>query len=195
MLDIKGYKKIASLHIESIDKSFLSSLGIDFLTLLYKSIDESNHGVLIAKIQDGDLIGFVAGTTNIKKIYLSLLKRPFLLFWILLPNIIFPSKIWKIIEILVRSKKEQKFYELPKAELLSISVRHDYRRRGVANYLYRNLYTYFKARKVKGFKILVGKKLISAQKFYENMGAIKVGEIDLHSGNFSYIYIHKLTET
>ncbi len=192
MLDIKTYHQIAKLHIQNIDKSFLSSLGIEFLTFLYQAIDESDHGILITKTQNNDLVGFVAGTTDIKAIYLSLFRRPLKLMRVLLPNIIFPSRLWKIIEIFIRSKEERKFIKLPKAELLSISVRNDYRRKGVAKNLYENLLVYFKTRKKNEFKILVGKKLIDAQRFYKEMGALKMGEIELHSGNLSYIFIQKI---
>ena len=192
MSDIKTYNQIAKLHIQNIDKSFLSSLGIEFLTFLYQAIDESDHGILITKTQNNDLVGFVAGTTDIKAIYLSLFRRPLKLIRILLPNIIFPSRLWKMIEIFIRSKKEQKFIKLPKAELLSISVRNDYRRKGVAKNLYKNLLVDFKTKKKNEFKILVGKKLIYAQRFYKEMGALKIGEIELHSGNLSYIFIQKI---
>ncbi len=60
-------KDIARLHAEYIKTGFLSSLGKDFLGLLYESVVSSNHAFCIVA-KDGDkVIGFISGTTDIGK--------------------------------------------------------------------------------------------------------------------------------
>ena len=49
---------VANLHISGIPAGFISSLGIDFVTVLYEAIAE-----------DENSFGFVAFSTNLSKLY------------------------------------------------------------------------------------------------------------------------------
>ena len=187
-------EEIAHLHKKNIHTGFLSSLGRDFLKLLYSSIQKSDVGILIAEIQDNKVVGFVSGTTNINRIYMVFLKKNFIRVIItLLPHLISFPKLKKIGEILLYPISEKRSGEnIPSAELLSMVVDEKWRRKGVGENLYRALVEEFKKRGISKFKIVVGENLDSAQKFYEKMGAKKVKKMEIHKGKKSWIYIHEI---
>jgi len=80
------------------------------------------------------------------------------------------------------------------SELISIVVKQNCRNKGIAKALYESLIHFFKEKKVKKFKILVGSNLKEAQRFYEKMGAEKIDEIEIHKGMKSFLYIHNIEE-
>ena len=52
-IDTDDYRLIASLHCNYINKGFLSSLGIPFLSVLYEAIDnDDNSFLLLEKIEE-----------------------------------------------------------------------------------------------------------------------------------------------
>ena len=80
-------------------------------------------------------------------------------------------------------------YTNPSAELLSIVVDEKYRGQGIAQALFEQLAVKFHKRGFSKFKIIVGEVLISAQHFYEKMGAQKRRKIEIHKGEVSWEYI------
>ena len=65
------------LHCEHINGSFLATLGIPFLTLLYAAIDRDAASVLLVEKVNSEVVGFVAGTLSLRRIYRQLLLNPF----------------------------------------------------------------------------------------------------------------------
>lgn len=185
------YQQVAQLHARCIDQGFLSSLGVPFLALLYESIDSNNSSVLLIAREDDQVVGFVSGAENMVAIYRQLLRRWPRLFVAMLPALKSPTKLWKIIEILLLSRKVKPFPDLPNAELLSIAVRHDCRMNGYAQKLYNQLVEHFRMRNVESFRIVVGTNLVAAQNFYLKMGAKPVGDILVHAGASSVMLAHK----
>ena len=59
------YRRVAQLHAENINQGFLSSLGLNFLMLLYQAIDESPVSVLILAWEDNQVVGFVSGALGL----------------------------------------------------------------------------------------------------------------------------------
>lgn len=186
------YRQVARLHAGNIDQGFLSSLGLPFLTLLYEAIDSNDSSVLLLAKLDGNVIGFVAGAEGMGSIYRQLLRRWPRLTWALLPALLSPRKVWKMVEILLLDKKSQPLSILPHAELLSIAVEASHRSQGHAADLYVELVLHFRERKLDGFKIVVGESLAAAHKFYQRMGATPVGRVEVHQGQTSVMYVHHL---
>lgn len=186
----KIYKDVATLHIKSIKNGFLPTLGINFLTLLYKTINECSFATLETEYNGNELKGFVSGTDGTSSLYKQMLKYPLSLLICLFPVLFNPIKIKKIINIFfhMHGKKRSDF---PNAELLTICVDDGYRRQGVANILYKRLSSYFKKRNIKKFTIIVGKTL-EANKFYLNQGAVISSTIQVHKGHNSNIFIQEL---
>ena len=183
------YQKVAQLHCEHINQGFLATLGPSFLALLYEAIDQGEDSALIVKEVDGNVVGFVSSAASLRPIYKRLLFRPFSLFISLLSCFLSLSKLLKIIEILRISKNNPVLKGLPRHELLTIVVDPEYQGQGHAEDLFSSLCTYFKAVNVANFKIVVGGDLARAHAFYLKMGCNVAGEIEVHKGKNSLVYV------
>ena len=186
----KIYMDVAKLHITCMKNGFLPKLGVNFLTLLYRCIDESDFSTLIVKYKDNQLIGFVSGTFGGSNIYKKMLYYPLDLLLVLLTIIFDIKKIKKIVEILIymSGNKRNKY---PKAELLTICVDLDHRRQGVAVELYQSLSNYFKSKSISKFVIIVGQSL-KANLFYLNQGAKIIDTLQVHANVNSNLFVQKL---
>ena len=182
-------KSVARLHCQSINLGFLSQLGSGFLLYLYKSISKCDASVLIIAKYDNDVVGFISGSIGLGPVYKHLLVHYSLgVALALVPNMISFSKLKRIAETLLYSKGENDAKGFPPGELLSLAVKDDFRRVGVAKQLCLELIKQFKKKGLKEFKIIVGEKLLAAQRFYEKLGAVKVGMIEVHKGSKSFVY-------
>jgi hypothetical protein len=116
--------EVARLHQNGIKAGFLSSLGFDFLVLLYQAVSKSGKGILIVALRDGKVIGFVSGAEAIRPIYQQLWKDNFLV----LPFVAFLRVFsWKtlrnVFDLLVYSfQSDEKKSRALSAELLSMAV-------------------------------------------------------------------------
>ena len=184
------YREVALLHIESIKTGFLPSLGVRFLTLMYKCIDESEFATLETDFSNNELRGFVTGTIGNKSLYAEMLKHPIKLSFSLIPILYNFNKVKKIFNLLNHlSGKERAKY--PKPELLTICVNKNFQRQGIANNLYKKLQAYFERHKINSFTIIVG-KLLDANKFYQKQGAYISGSIKVHSGVVSNVFVQEV---
>ena len=190
------YQACANLHLNYLDKGFLSSLGLPFLKLLYEAIDKNKHSVLIIEMKGEEVVGFVSGSTRgMKTIYFNLLLKLPSLIIALYPILFSIKKLYKIFEILTISRKSKKLNllkQIPQEELLSIVVHPDFRGMGFSETLFKKLITYFDKNRIPAFKIIVGESLDRAHSFYLKHGAKPVGEMEVHNGKNSIIYVKKL---
>jgi ribosomal protein S18 acetylase RimI-like enzyme len=191
-LNVSDYEVIASLHCDYINQGFLATLGVPFLTLLYEVIDQDSKSVLLVERVDQSVVGFVAGTHGLGRIYKQLLFKPFRLIYSLKSCLLSPSKIYKIIEVLLINKVSDISSDLPKQELLSIVVNSAYQGEGHAESLFKALCSHFRAEGVGSFRIFVGSNLDKAHGFYAKTGSIPVKEIQVHKGFDSVIYVKDL---
>jgi ribosomal protein S18 acetylase RimI-like enzyme len=187
-----AYQTAARLHCDFITEGFLATLGVPFLTLLYRSIDNDNDSVFLVEEVDGEIVGFVTGASGLGRIYRALLLQPHRLLFALKECFISPLKIYKIIEILVFSIKNRSLIQLPKEELLSIVVHGDYHGNGIAEKLFRSLCAQFASKGAERFKITVGGDLERAHAFYKKMGCTPFVELQVHAGVTSIVYIKEL---
>lgn len=188
------YRTVAELHIANINQGFLSTLGLGFVSLMYRAIDEGDDSVLLVSRVNGQAVGFVAGATGMRPIYKRMLRYWPQLFWALLPSMFSPRRVWRIIEILrySRSSGGTSGAALPAAELLSIAVAPACRGQHHAENLYQELCGHFLQRGLPAFKIVVGSALAPAHKFYRRMGAQPAAEIEVHQGSASTVYVQTL---
>lgn len=184
------YLDVAQLHYHSLKTGFLPTLGVNFLALMYKCIDEANFSILITKYKKSKLTGFVTGSLGSSSLFKLMLKHPISLIFTLAPIIFNLKKLRKVINICKHiSSSERKKY--PKPELLSICVNPDYQGQGIGFELYQQLLQYFKSVPVSEFIIVVGQSL-KANSFYKNQGAKKIGELQIHPNVNSNIFIQRL---
>ena len=191
-LSINDLKEIASLHSNYLNQGFLSSLGVEFLTLLYEAIDKDRESILLVERVENRVVGFVSGTNGLIRIYMKLLMKPLQLFFSLKDCLLSPRKLYKIFEIIFLSKKISTSTDLPKQELLSIVVNPNYQGAGHSEILFYKLCDHFKLNGMKSFKIIVGSNLNRAHAFYKKVGAIPLRSFQVHKGSESLIYIKKI---
>ena len=187
--NVSDYRAVARLHCDHINKGFLATLGVPFLTLLYEAIDKDRASVLLVERVDRNVVGFVSGTCGLGRIYKQLLLRPLRLIYSLKSSILSPSKIYKILEVVLMSKNNNVLTDLPQQELLSIVVNPYYQGGGHAESLFKALCIHFSAKGTRSFRIVVGSSLARAHSFYVKMGCTPVKEVQVHRGTNSVIYI------
>lgn len=199
IITIEDCIDIAKIHKESINKGFLSSFGDKFLSKLYHGINNDKNSRIFAYKVEDKIVGFVCGTTTLIPAYKYLMKHQlFSTIKILIPKLISITVIKRVLETCLypfKKIKRDDGQELPSAELLSIAVIPEYRGKGISDKLYKELLCYFSALGIDKMKIIVGSQLLSAQQFYEKMGAEEVSEIEVHKGEKSKVYIHEIKKS
>ena len=190
MLSHDDYRQVARLHQQAISEGFLSSLGVNFLALLYEAIDRSGSSVLLVVREGERVVGFVSGAPGLREVYRYLLSSWFRLGVALIPSLFSPRKVFRILETFAFSRKaDSNLIDLPRDELLSIAVEQSFRGKGHAERIFRDLQRHFRTIGVRQFKIVVGDELLPAHRFYCRMGARPVAQAEVHKGSGSVIYV------
>ena len=189
-LQVAHAGQVAALHIQCISTGFISSMGIDFVTSLYEAIVQSKSSFGVIAVRNEKVIGFAAFTTNLKKLYKSVVWRKGRKFALLLAgNMLSLRWIKKILETLFYPTRIKKM-NLPSAELLSIAVAHEERRKGLASQLIKKGFQYCRKTGVDKVKVLIGADNEPGNKLYLKTGFEFVGQIVNH-GVLSNIYVAK----
>ena len=183
--------QIAKIHHQEINRGFLSQLGIKFLVNLYKAMIVSDSAFIVVAEEDGRVIGFISGCTNVSKFYRDFYKKYALsAFFILLPQIFKPSILKKILETLKYPKEGKK--DLPKAELLTIAILKEFHGQGIAQKMFEKFVSEMEKRGINVFKVVVGESLSQAIKYYEKMGFEFHSSCSIHGKELSRIYTYKV---
>lgn len=160
---------------------------------MYRAIDAGPDSVLLVEEQHERVVGFISGGVGMGPIYRRMCRHPLQLGWTLLPSLLRPARLKRILDILRYGRKEDAYQAaLPAAELLSIAVDPALRGQGTAARLYRRLQAHFRARGIDAFKITVGDALVPAHRFYTRMGAVPVTRVEVHAGEGSVVYAQPL---
>jgi ribosomal protein S18 acetylase RimI-like enzyme len=183
------YQRVAELHIQCISQGFLATLGPHFLSLMYEAIDEGDESILHVQRDGGEIIGFVAGANGLGPIYRRMIRRWPRLVRALIPALLSPLRVWRMLEIIRYGSGSPQSGEFPSAELLAIGVLAPFRSRGHAEALYRALCDSFRGKGIARFRITVGEGLRPAHRFYQRMGAVAAGRVAVHRGEPSVVYV------
>lgn len=182
------FQEIVEIHKKTIDSGFLPTLNTNFLKLLYYCFTTSPHSFIYCALDNNKIVGFIVGSINTSMVYKYFIKKYLLqsLFY-LFPFIFSLKLLFKIIEIF-KYPNNCKHFKLPTSEILNFCVDENYQGKGIGKILFKYLNDEFLQRNINKIKIVTGSNQISAQKFYEKLGAIKVTNIEIHKGIISYIY-------
>ncbi len=184
--------QVAALHIQCISTGFISSMGIDFVTSLYDAIVKSKSSLGVVAVRNEKVIGFVSFTTNLNKLHKSIIRRKGLKFALLLAgNVLSLRRIKKIFETLFYPARIKRM-NLPSAELLSIAVAPEERRKGLAGQLIEKGLRLYRKTGVDKVKVLIGADNKAGNKLYRKSGFELIGQIVNH-GVLSNIYVAKTT--
>jgi len=179
---------VAKLHIEGIPTGFISSLGIEFLTCLYEAIAQSKSSFGFVAEEENSILGFVAFTSNLNKLYKSVVLKKGWLFALLLASRMFSlQQIKKVFETLFYPSRVKKM-DLPSAELLSIVIAPQSQGKGLGGQLLQKGLAECAKRKLDKVKVLVSVNNEPANKLYLKCGFEFVGQIENH-GVISNIYV------
>jgi len=187
-LRVEHAQQVAALHIQCISTGFISSMGIDFVTILYEAIAQSKSSFGIVALRNGKVLGFAAFTTNINTLYKSIIRRKGLKFALLLAGRMCSLKrIKSMFETLFYPARTKKM-NLPSAELLSIAVVDEEQGKGLAGKLIESGFGHYRENGVEKIKILIGADNTAGNNFYLKHGFERVGQI-LNHGVLGNIYI------
>lgn len=190
----RHYLAIAYIHIENLDQGFLARLGPVFLSEMYRALDHNPETVLIAQLQNDEVIGFVSGGHNMSSVYKNMMLRIWVWGLPLAVRLLSIKRIKRILDIIKYGQKNGEAHDLPSYELYSIAVKPAFRGHGISSSLYEALANHFKSKDILAYKIIVGNSLLPAHRFYTKMGAKPYGEVEVHAGEKSTILIQSLTD-
>jgi ribosomal protein S18 acetylase RimI-like enzyme len=191
-IKLQDAPEVAKLHIKGINTGFISSLGIDFVTALYQAIakDKSSFGFVAE--ENERVLGFIAFTTNLNKLYKSVILKKGWRFALLLVGKMFSlQRIKKVFETLFYPSRIKKL-NLPSAELLSIVVADESQGKGIARQLVEKGFEECANRGINKVKVLVGADNQPANKLYLKCGFALVGQIENH-GILSNVYTAEIS--
>jgi len=187
-ITVQDAPMVAALHIKGIKTGFISSLGIDFVTALYEAIAKNKSSFGFVAEENDKVLGFIAFTTNLNKLYKSVITKSGIKFALLLVGKIFSLKtIKKVFETLFYPNRIKKL-DLPSAELLSIVIDKEQREKGLATGLVQKGLAKCARRGIEKVKVLVAADNQSANKLYKKYGFELVAQIENH-GILSNIYV------
>lgn len=178
---------VALLHSGQIDFGFISTLGGRFLRLLYSAMLRSGLACIQVAEADGRVVGFVAGTPAVKRLFSRVLRKHWWRFGlILLPKALSPRVVrycWETLRYPTRHEIEG----LPEAELLSIAVAPSYAGQGIGKQLVERLLTDLRACGADAVRVAV-LATTDANKFYQRVGFTLRGQVPSH-GRALNVYV------
>jgi ribosomal protein S18 acetylase RimI-like enzyme len=178
----------ATLHASEISEGFLPSLGRGFLARLYRRVVRSPRSFLLVADDGGTVVGFVAGTEDVKALYRSFLVHD----GAVAALAAFPrlARSWRRVLETLRYPAEatgSDGLDLPPAELLAIAVAPGARGRGAGRLLVDALTAEFTRRSVPSVRVVVGADNAAAIRLYERSGFASAARVEVHAGTPSLV--------
>ena len=180
--------QVANLHIQGISTGFISSLGHDFVAALYEAIAEDENSFGFVAVEDGKVLGFVAFSANLSRLYKYVVLKKGLKFAFILARKMTSLKVFRKVWDNIFYPNKMKKMELPDAELLSIVVAEEGRGKGIAAQLIEKSFDQCQKRGIKRVKVLVAADNLPANNLYKKCGFEFHSEINSH-GIISNIYV------
>lgn len=180
-------KIIAQIHRESINTGFLSTFGDRFLTKLYEFIISANYCACYIYRQNNIPVGFICVSLDSKKMYNDFLKKNFCLATIVfLKNVLNVNRLTKIFDHLFYNSKKK---SLPEAELLSVAVIENFKRKKIGSELFNKATDYFKKNNIKNFVITTGANNTESNEYFKKNKCKLTKRVSIHRNQNSNIYI------
>ena len=181
----------ARLHIAGQPGTFLTTLGPDVLTILYRALPQSAAGFGFAALADAPaptVIGFVSATTSTGHLFLELGTRhlPAFLLPLLRRFAQQPRLLLHCVQTLfypwLHHSANQRQSTAPQAaaELLSIMVEPAWRSQGVGAQLVDQLIAACRARQLPALEVTVAADNPGAQRFYARHGFVQHATFQLY---------------
>ncbi len=180
---------VARLHRDRIDIGFISSLGLTFLTVLYRGIVASGFASCVVAEDHGEVVGFVVVARDVSGLYRAVLKsNRWRLIVALLPSLV-SLRVWRRCWETLRYPSRGEHADLPPAELLSIAVSQTCAGGGIGKQLVQRALDEVWRQGVGDVRVAVGASL-PANRFYQATGWVPAGTMDNH-GRLLNIYVRR----
>ncbi len=177
--------RLANLHLSAFKGLLSGAIGVRFLRFFYHRIIK--EGFIFACFEDEQIIGFVTGITDEKRIYN--IKYYFCALLGIIAHIYDPRTILRLYRHILRIIKLRDVKI--KAELLSIVVDEKSRGRGVGKALVESLNKFMTEKGVSRYKVFTDMKYSTGHRLYDRMGFILDREMNL-AGLVLRMYIKEL---
>jgi len=185
---------LAKLHIETLTRSFLAGLGINFLSNLYKFLIQNEKvWVYEEELEVKGFVSYSGNTAGMMKRFL--INSPGCIISLVLGTISKPANLKQFVETFrapFKLKKNKEIINIPLGELLSISVSPNCQASGIGSQLVKALEEYLQQNQIFSYKVVAGEELVGANKFYIKNGFVLVSQIKIHGEKLSNIYIKEI---
>ena len=181
---------MAALHRSELPDGFLSSLGDAFLVRLYRRVVRSSRSfAIVASTDELAVAGFVAGTEDTGLLYRQFLALDGLVAGLAaLPQLLrSPQRVLETLRYGSSGAKEPS--DLPPAELLSLAVVPEARRRGVGRALVGSFQLELARRGVAASRVVVAASNAAAIDLYRACSFRRVQSFELHQGGRSEVLV------
>jgi len=192
-------EEVVKLHMECFKDSFLTSLDSGVLTRMYENYAISELGRAYVYIENGEVVGFVAGAIN-PSVYNNqmLRKRGFRILWSLFKRALNDPKI--LVSMARRNfsgffRPDESEDAYRKAALDVICVKQERRGKGIARQLATSFLDELRKSGVSNVALGVTPKNTSARRFYEKIGLKYLRTHKHPDGEQGCIYGVKLDES
>ena len=190
-------KKLAENHMKLIPEGFLSSLNINFITLLYKSLIYSNDFyvlVCLDKENNNKIVGYALARLKNSSYIKTVFKfNPTKTFYLSIGNFLNPKKLFGFIELFIyqlfkNPSKGGLANSKKVAELFNIAIIKSYRRKGIGKELLCMIKTKCSSIGIDYLYAVTGSSDINTHIFYKKNGGKEEGQTTVHNNHISKIY-------
>jgi ribosomal protein S18 acetylase RimI-like enzyme len=177
---------VADLHAERITEGFLAMLGPRFLRRLYRRVQRSRDAFLFVAVEDGRVVGFLAGADDLRRLYRSFVARDGIVAGaVAAPRL--ARSLPRALETLRYPSSETD--GLPAAEILSMAVDPATVGRGVGRALVDEGLAHYRRRGIDRAKVVIAAGNAASLHLYERAGFAHHGRIAVHRGTDSEVLV------
>ncbi len=179
-------RRMAELHAARITEGFLPTLGVAFLSRLYRRVVKSHDAFAsVAVSSSGEVVGFCATAVDVGRLYKRFLVRDGLIAGCLAaPRIV---RSWR--RVLETMRYPAHASELPPAEVLAVAVDDRVAGRGVGRALVAAAVREIDHRSVGAVKVVAGMHNDAALALYRACGFVLVETMEVHDGVTSAVLV------
>jgi ribosomal protein S18 acetylase RimI-like enzyme len=173
---------VAEMHRLQIAEGFLPTLGPRFLKRLYRQIVRSPFGFLIVARDDAHaVVGFVAGTTDTRRLYRQFVIREGAVVAVT-SGVRIARSLPQVLETLRYGSGS-----VTEPELLALAVHDAWRRRGVGAALVDAFVQRATASGAATARVVVGAGNTAAVELYRRAGFASQSDVEVHRGSASLV--------
>jgi glycosyltransferase involved in cell wall biosynthesis/ribosomal protein S18 acetylase RimI-like enzyme len=178
---------LARLHREALPEAFLPALGDRFLRVLYRAMVEDPESVVVVGEAGGRVVGFASGVASVRRFYGRFFRRHGLRAGLVAaPRLLRPAVARRALET---ARYPARTDGLPEAELLAIAVDRAWRRQGVGEGLAERVVQGLARLGAPELKVVVGADNAGANRFYAGVGFRAAGQLEVHDGRASNVWV------